>query len=195
MPVLAEAISVIVKDNSIKEKFLGGVDGFLSTIPNGTYCTDNELHRIGFMDPLDVQMYVELMQRSGLAFIRNNKFQDLAVVDMLRGCTKECDWLGFARDKLFFNQEQYRHSEDNFSIVWLIHKEGPREIPTDNNNECNIIVPAGWTPDEAIYGSNFVPSEKIKEELIELECVNNVRRFMFVETGKVVYLGSPKIKR
>jgi hypothetical protein len=195
MPVLAEATSVIVKNSSINEKFSGGRNKFLSTIPNNTYCSDNELHRIGFMSPNDVERYIDILLGGGLEFIRENKFIDIAVVDMLRGPTIDCEWLGFSRSKFFSGLDQYIHAEDEFSIVWQSSDSNSNEIPTDDKNTCNIVVPDGWNPDKAIYGSDFVSNEKFEKELVELDNDNGVKKYLFAETGKIVYIGSPKIKK
>ena len=53
MAVLVEAISVIVRVDSINEKFPGGWIGFKDHVPNQTLCADNELARVGFIKALD----------------------------------------------------------------------------------------------------------------------------------------------
>ena len=90
MPVLAEAISVIIKDSAIRSKFVGGMDAFYDTIPNGTYCNDGKIHRIGFMTPDDNKQYIRLLEQNGLTFIIDNEFIDIAVVDMVKGSTIKC---------------------------------------------------------------------------------------------------------
>ncbi len=42
MAVLVEAISVIVRRNSIEKHFIGGWAAFLQTIPNATLCHEDE---------------------------------------------------------------------------------------------------------------------------------------------------------
>ena len=55
MAVLVEAISVIVRAAAIHQKYPGGWEAFKRIIPNQTLCADNELVRIGFMTPDDVE--------------------------------------------------------------------------------------------------------------------------------------------
>lgn len=55
MAVLVEAISVIIRRNAIVERFVGGWDAFQQTIPNGTFCKDDDLVRVGFMTPNDIR--------------------------------------------------------------------------------------------------------------------------------------------
>ena len=194
MAILTEALSVIIKDHSLRNKFIEGLEEFLLTIPNNTYCSDGLIHRVGFMTPQDAEAFVRNLQRNGLTFVYENQCIDIAVVDMLLGPTLKCNWLGFARQKFFSGQEQYKHSEDDFSIVWLLSVNGIYGIPLDNEAECDIAVSQGWTPDKAIYGNNFIPNEKIKDKLIELGNENGIAKFWFAGTGEVVYVGSPKIK-
>jgi len=61
MAVLVEAISVIVRVDSINKKFPGGWIGFKDHVPNQTLCADNELARVGFMTSEDVKNFVVLV--------------------------------------------------------------------------------------------------------------------------------------
>ena len=55
MAVLIEAISVVVRADELLKKFPGGWDAFKSIVPNQTLCADNEIVRVGFMSPQDVE--------------------------------------------------------------------------------------------------------------------------------------------
>jgi hypothetical protein len=194
MAVLAEALSVVIKDSSLRTKFIGGTKEFLKTIPNNTYCSDGELHRIGFMRPQDTEAYISNLERNGLIFIYGNHCIDIVVVDMLKGPTMQCKWLGFARQKFFSGSGQFIHSEEDFSIVWLLHRSSKSTIPVNQKKECTISVPSRWTPDKAIYGNNFIPSDKVDDSLIEVEDDKGVIKYIFAATGEFVYVGKPKIK-
>ena len=69
MPVLIEAISVVVKKRAIEERFPGGVPGIVSQVPNQTYCDDGNLVRVGFMSPPDVQDFVGHLEACGLVYL------------------------------------------------------------------------------------------------------------------------------
>ena len=62
MAVLCEAISVVVRRDSIDIYFKGGWVKFQENVPNSTICSDGELVRIGFMDPDSVQKYIEFLE-------------------------------------------------------------------------------------------------------------------------------------
>jgi len=193
MAVLAEALSVIIKDSSLQNKYIGGTKEFFKTIPNNTYCSDGQIHRIGFMRPRDIEDYVRNLEHNGLIFLFEGNCIDIAVVDMLKGPTTNCKWLGFARQKFFKGSKHYLHSEEEFSITWLLPENGENSIPVDFNYECTISVPSKWSPDKAIYGDNFIPSEKVNESLIEIGNEKGLVKYYYAATGQFVYIGKPKI--
>ena len=69
MAVLIEAISVVVRADVLLQKFPGGWEAFKSIIPNQTLCADNEIVRVGFMSPQDVESFVKKLQDAGLEFL------------------------------------------------------------------------------------------------------------------------------
>ena len=170
MPVLCECISVIIKCSSIERFFKGGMDAFYKIIPNETACSDGELFGVGFMNPMDVQSFIETLENGGLQFMQTNKLTikrlekgglqieetegpspelskkrtqtDIVVVDQFMGPTTDCDWIEFS---------QFPVGENNtmVSACWLF--EGSRfglgpQISEEQLN--NLAVPHGWTPDQ-----------------------------------------------
>ena len=194
MPVLVEALSVIIKDSSIRTKYIGGFDEFFETIPNGTYCSDGKIHRIGFMTPDDNKQYIRLLEQNGLTFILNNEFVDIAVVDMLTGPTLKCPWIGFSRKKFFKNHTHLKNSNEFFSITWFHDGEHGYGIPVNQNLQIDIAFPEGWSPDHAILGNNLILTEDADQSLIKLSTENGVTKFWHSYTGDIVHIGSPKIK-
>ena len=57
MAVLVEGISVIVRRDAIESKYDGGWDTFVDNVPNATLCADDEIARVGFMGPADVEAF------------------------------------------------------------------------------------------------------------------------------------------
>jgi hypothetical protein len=97
MAVSIEAISVVVRRDAIDRTFDGGWSAFVSSVPNATLCTDDQLARVGFMDPKAVENFVKVLEAAGLVFLRSGKCVNIAVVDQQRGPTMPSDWLEFAR--------------------------------------------------------------------------------------------------
>lgn len=71
MTVLIEAISVVIRADRLLDVYPGGWDAFRNDVPNATMCADNELVRVGFMTPQDVEDYV-------------GKLSDIGLTDMIR---------------------------------------------------------------------------------------------------------------
>ena len=86
MAVLAEVVSVIIRVATVETRFPGGMVEFARQCPNGTFCTDGQICRVGFMHPADARKYVEHLQslgfsRSEIALTNNSEF------------LQPCDWL------------------------------------------------------------------------------------------------------
>ena len=96
MAVLVEAISVLVRKDSIQSKIPGGEERFRLLIPNDTYCDDGELARVGFLNPTDVGSFIDELEEAGLTFMEDGKCVDLAVCDQQVGLTADCDWVEFS---------------------------------------------------------------------------------------------------
>tara|TARA_B100000787_G_C16049626_1_gene230649 strand:- start:83 stop:553 length:471 start_codon:yes stop_codon:yes gene_type:complete len=143
MAVLCEALSVVIRTGSVKEKFDGGFSEFLDKIPNDTYCSDGELERIGFLSPAEIGKFIAVLETSGLTFQANNESVDICVVDMLTGPTTKCHWIEF--HKISFG-------EGKVSIAWLFEgtrvMEGGLHFKTDKS--LNLNTPQGWEYDKSL---------------------------------------------
>jgi len=94
MSVLVEAISVIVRVETLKTKYPGGPVRYWLDCPNQTFCTDRILTRVGFMAACDVKVWIDRLQELGFTAVdENNAFVDFAVIDQQDGPTRDCDWL------------------------------------------------------------------------------------------------------
>jgi hypothetical protein len=75
----------------------GSVASFLNPLPNKTFCSDNELARIGFMSVVDCKSYVESLESAGLILQREGRCVDIVVADQIRGFTMPCDGADFGK--------------------------------------------------------------------------------------------------
>ena len=91
MAVLVEAISVVIRKDSLASKYPGGLDGFRSYVPNQTLCEDNSFARIGLMIPQDVRDYIEHLEACGLTYLSHDEPVDIVVVDQIQGMPIDCD--------------------------------------------------------------------------------------------------------
>lgn len=147
MAVLVEAISVIVRRDAINKRFTGGWRGFLNVVPNNTLCADDDLARVGFMSPPDVEEFVRHLERAGLVFTSNGKALDIAVVDQMRGPTIPAEWLEFAHLALSGNGGKV-------AACWLF--EGPRIAAGTHISAkgMTLATPEGWTYEDSL-SANF----------------------------------------
>ena len=96
MAVLVEGISVVVRNRAIVNKMAGGWARFRMLIPNGTFCEDGEVTRVGFLEPGPVGEFIEELEACGLKYVEDNKPVDMIVVDQQSGPMVQCDWIEFA---------------------------------------------------------------------------------------------------
>jgi len=189
MPVLCECISVIIKCSSIERYFKGGMDAFYKIIPNDTARSDGELFGVGFMNPMDVKSFIDVLENSGLQFqqskgfslkrLKNRSQNDIVVVDQFMGPTTDCDWIEFS---------QFPVGENNtmVSACWLF--EGTRfglgpQISEDQLN--NLAVPHGWTPDQTESISFHSDYESDRFQFLRHE--NGLDVYLEKTTGKEHY--------
>jgi len=189
MPVLCECISVIIKCSSIERYFKGGMDAFYKIIPNDTARSDGELFGVGFMNPMDVKSFIDVLENGGLQFqqskgfslkrLKNRSQNDIVVVDQFMGPTTDCDWIEFS---------QFPVGENNtmVSACWLF--EGTRfglgpQISEDQLN--NLAVPHGWTPDQT-ESISFHPDYE-SDRFTFLRHENGLDVYLENETGKEHY--------
>lgn len=141
MAVLVEGISVIIKAESVTEKFPGGWKAFEANPPNKTLCADGELIRIGFMVPDDVKRYIGTLAEYDIQYLVNGKAEDLIVADQQRGFAAPCDWAEFGRIPLDLN---------NTKIIAACRKTG--------STVNQVVMPDGWNFEESLSSRFlFVP--------------------------------------
>jgi len=153
MAVLVEGISVLVRKDAIKNKMQGGWQRFLLTVPNSTLCYDDELARVGFMDPTATGEFIEELESMGLTYIEEGHPVDLLVCDQQRGPMLDCEWIQFAR--LFVE-----HGKVGAAWLWL----GPRRghgvhMPAKG---LKLHTPQGWKFEDSLSDKfTFVPESQV----------------------------------
>lgn len=185
MAVLVEGISVIVRRDAINARFIGGWKEFLNCIPNTTLCADENLARVGFMTPQDVETFVRDLERGGLTFLHKGRAIDLAVVEQLRGPTTPVEWLEFARISL-------EGTENRVAACWLF--EEPRfgagiAMPAEG---IMIALPDDWSYEKSLSATLKEYSfEEMREKLKFLRRDGNIDIYLDLSTGKEVSVGRP----
>jgi hypothetical protein len=140
MAVLVEGISVVTRRDAIEKKMPGGWAQFRSLVPNSTFCFDDELARVGFLDPGAVSDFIDRLESEGLTFVAGGQPVDFAVLDQQTGLTAPCDWIEFMRVKWRGDPDE----DHRVGACWLWDK--PRRGPGIHmpSPEMSIATPVGW---------------------------------------------------
>jgi len=133
--VLVECTSVIVRVEALTKKYKGGAESYELACPNKTFCCDDVLTRVGFMNANDVRYWcMEVLAPLGIAFDQQARSPDVVIVDQLRGPSGPCDWILFGQ------------SPDGFS--WCKADDDARDV---------FSAPPGWTPANSRSMSFWAP--------------------------------------
>lgn len=173
MAVLVESISVVIRADALLSKFSGGWEGFKRVVPNQTLCADNELVRIGFMTPHDVQPFIGKLQNAGLVFLRNGEAVEMVVADQMRGFTSKCAWAEFGR----VNMD--RKANQEVAACRLL-----------GSSVMQVVTPPGWSFGGSLSQTfAFVPSEHATKGMKYLRHENGLDVYLNPITGKKMYVG------
>jgi hypothetical protein len=172
MPVLVEAISVIIRIQAIRDNYPSGWESFVQNAPNSTLCYDNELARVGFMAPDDCETYVNHLKLvGGLQYLKNGKCIDIAVADQQQGCYQTCDWAEFKYVELEPGQPVYA-----------------ARMKGDSSQQ--LYCPHDWEYEKSLsHKFTFVPVRLVKTSMqfLRHEASNDV--YLDISTGKEVFVG------
>jgi hypothetical protein len=185
MPVLAEAISVIVRHDAIERAFAGGWQTFLDRFSRPSLCSDGEVVRLGFMDTKSVEVCVRELESHGLVFMRQGKCIDIVVVDQQKGPTEPCDWIEFAH-------LPFGDAGAKVGACWLF--EGRRMGAGIHLRETSMdfAVPDNWQYEGSLSQKfTFVPTEELDRRLRFLRSENGVDVFLDTLTGKETFMATP----
>ena len=194
MAVLCEAISVIVRRDSIDKFYQGGWLAFQEDLPHNKMCTDEELVSLGFWDSQSVEEYIDSLENKGLqfeskneafgVFDRSREINDIAVIEQDTGLWRPCDWIEQMRS-------EFGSTGIKVLMCWLF--EGHKIACGINikgtqirDKAIYLHTPPGWTP-EGSAGLMRRETDELDNELdfIETKGGNDVYRDR--STGKFWY--------
>lgn len=181
MAVLVEAISVIVRRDAIESCYSEGWKGFVRDAPNSTLCADDEIARVGFMDPSDVRSFVLHLELKGLKFLSDGKAVDLAVADQQRGLSTECEWLEFGRLKF--------GEKGEISACWFY--DGPRHGAGLHleGRAMQLATPEGWRFEDSLSRRfGFEPTEISGERMKFIRSEDGLDVYLDLASGDEVFV-------
>jgi tetratricopeptide (TPR) repeat protein len=175
MPVLVEAISVIIRRDALDRRFPGGLDVLARHVPNQTFCCDDHLARVGFMNPSDVRAFAEMLESHGMVFENGGEAIDFAIVDQLKGSTVTAPWLGFAKVEIEVGE---------VSACWL-----------HGAADSGLAVPAGWEFEGSLSANNrFIAAEDMDDRVKFLRRNGDLDVYLDLRTGKEIFAGRPLVE-
>ena len=174
MAVLVEGISVVIKREALEDRFPGGLDEFVRSVPNSTLCMDEHLVRVGFMSPVDVADYVGHLEACGMVYLDRDAAVDMVVADQQRGLAAACDWARIVRVDVAEGQ----------SVAACVMTSGGAA-------GLNLALPEGWRFDESLSKKfHFFTTEEVAETLDRIDAEGQVHEYRDRRTGETVFLGS-----
>jgi hypothetical protein len=189
MAVLAEAISVIVRHDAIERLFRGGWSMFRIHFAMRSMCSDDQVVRLGFMDPSSVEACVQELERHGLTFMRQNKCIDFVVVDQQRGPTTPCDWLEFEHLPI-------GGQGGKVGACWLFEGQRMGAGIHLKGEQMDFAVPEGWEFEGSLSQRfTFVNDSEAPKRLKFLRSEDGVDVLLDTKTGKEVFIATPVRKR
>lgn len=172
MAVLIEATSVVLRADALLKKVTGGWEAFIRLVPNKTLCADNEIVRVGFMYPDDVELFIKFLQSVGLEYLREGKAIDIAVVDQLRGLMSPCDWLEFGRVDM-------KGTDKRVAACRMV-----------GSKVNQLVTPDNWKFEQSLSSTyGFVPDGQGQSGMKFLRHEDGIDVYLNALTGKEVYVG------
>jgi tetratricopeptide (TPR) repeat protein len=162
MAVIIEGFSVVVRNSTLADKYPGGVEGYHRDCPNGTFCADESVSRVGFMARSDADRFVAELAEKGLTPFRKNAAEDAALVSPVGGLLRPCSWLELGR-------------WGQVVIAWLA-----------GTKAGDVHAPAGWSPQQ---GMQQMSAEELKRRLEFARSEGNVDVYRDRTTGQEMYVG------
>jgi len=177
LPVLIEALSVVIRVDRLQARFPGGWLGFQLQAMHPSFCADGEVVRLGFMHPDDVRNLVSDLEAAGLTYVvedaAGRRAEDLVVVDQHAGPMVDANWLEFRRVDFAPDGSQ--------PVATARLKDGV---------ETKTVFPPGWRWEGSMSEkSEFVPTEKADELVEFVRTEGGIDVYRDKATGELRYVG------
>jgi len=102
--------SVILRNQTIEQKYPGGMEAFRINMP-GKFCTDGEITSISVMASWFAEDILQILEKQGFAVMQDGKAADIAATDFSEGFQYPCDWATLTRTGgiLLCSLKQFSH--------------------------------------------------------------------------------------
>jgi tetratricopeptide (TPR) repeat protein len=162
MAVLIKCYSVVVRNATLAAKYQGGTDANARDCPNNTFCADEHVSRVGFMQASDAEPFIAELAAKGLTPTRDGLAADVALTAQDSGFVRACDWLELARYK-------------GTPMAWLA-----------GTLHGNLHAPPGWTPGK---GLQHMTTEEARQLLEFVRTEGDIDVYRDKVSGQEMYVG------
>ena len=100
MAVLVQAVTVIIVNSALEQRFPGGLRAFEQSWSGPTYCSDGRISAVAFMSLEDARRFTTLLAARGFADPWATPARDIAVAIQGQGLLTPADWLKVDRRAL-----------------------------------------------------------------------------------------------
>jgi hypothetical protein len=171
MAVLIEAISVVIRRETVVEKYPGGVDQYIQDCPNGSLCMDEDIVQVGFMLTVDALDFIGSLERLGFRFISDDEFDEIAIVDQLDGITYPCDWLEYLKVVVF-------EGDVRVSVCQI-----------NGSDFSGVAFPCSWNYETSLSKHSIVmDGEDIDNRMVFLRHENGLECYLDPLTGREMFI-------
>jgi hypothetical protein len=175
MAVLVEAISIIIRKETIDAKYPGGVDQYIEDCPNRTFCMDEDITRVGFMSPEDVDVFIDNLEFLGFTYVTNGQYDEIAVAVQFKGFILPCDWLECLDVKIFKGDQKLMACQIKDSAV------------------CRLFYPCDWDYESSLSKEVvMVETEDVDKRMMFLRHEGGIDFYLDALTGREVCIGRPR---
>ena len=165
MGVLVEAFSLVIRNATFQDHLPGGVKQYERDCPNGTFCSDGVICRVGFMSLADAMSYLGHLRTMGFVPPTSDGSPEVAIVEGDSGFLFPCDWLQLTR-------------LEGVAIAWLKGTE-----------LTHYVAPPGWEGGTMVK----LTPEELNERYELVEVKDRLEVYRHRETGEPLYIGRPRI--
>ena len=138
----------------------GGIVTYANLVPNRTFCADQFLTRVGFLDFPSANAFLASLRKFGLTHHNVDEGPDVGVLHQDEGLLGPARWLQWGSD------------EHGHPIAWLT-----------GTDPGKVMVPQGWSPDSALRYVNDADASR----MIPVQTTNTHTAFLDSRSGEVVY--------
>jgi tetratricopeptide (TPR) repeat protein len=165
MGVLIEAVNVVIRNATVEARLAGGMQEYERRCPNGTFCTDGEICRVGFMTTADAASYIESLESLGFRRPTPEGSLEVALISQAVGFDHPCDWLELSQIDLGDGQSA--------EVAWL-----------RGTTPSKLVAPPQWKPGR----TRQVPRGQLRDYEY-LGSKEGVDIFLDKATGELLYVG------